>query len=50
LKTLFCTLAAYAAVRAAYSTDMPHLLAYMALATLSLLLVVFGHEASDVDD
>ena len=47
---LFTVLSAYAAIRAAYSTDMPHLLAYLTLAILSLLLVVFGHEVSDIDD
>lgn len=50
MSMLFTVLSSYAAIRAAYSTDIPHLLAYLALAILSLLLVVFGYEVSDVDD
>ena len=50
MSVLFTALSAYAAIRAAYSNDMPHLLAYSALAILALLLAVFGHEATDIDD
>lgn len=50
MSKLFTVLSAYAAIRAAFSTDMPHLLEYLALAILALLLVVFGHECADIDE
>lgn len=50
MNTLFTALSAYAAIRAAYSTDMPHLLAYSVLGILALILAVFGHEADGIDD
>lgn len=50
MSILFTSLSAYAAIRAAYSTDIPHLLAYSCLSILALLLAAFGHEADGIDD
>lgn len=50
MNMLFTSLSAYAAIRAALSIDMPHLLAYTVLAILALMLAVFGHECADIDE
>ncbi len=47
---LFTSVSAYAAVRAAFSTDFPHLLAYVALSLISAYVSVAGIEASGIDD
>jgi len=45
MNMLFTSLSAYAAIRAALSTDAPHLLAYGFLCALSLLLSITGIDA-----
>ncbi len=47
---LFTSVSAYAAVRAAFSTDFPHLLAYVSLSLLAAYLSVAGFDAAGIDD
>jgi len=45
MSKLFTALSAYAAIRAAFSTDMPHLLAYSVLCAMALYLAATGVNA-----